>query len=108
MSDSLAGQDFAARRTAHLIETGELAERIAAGDPTIRIVDMRGAVRTSLIAEGVQAAEYCGVRSEYEQGHIPGALYLDWTRDIVDENDPVPAQAAGAEKIQRVFQSLGI
>ena len=45
-----------ARRAAHLIETGELAGRIEAGDSSIRIVDMRGTVRTQALSEGVQAA----------------------------------------------------
>ena len=97
-----------ARRAEHLVETDWLAERIAAGDTSIRVVDMRGIVRTRTIAEGVQAAEYLGARREYDQGHIPGAVYLDWTRDIVDEGNPVPAQAATAEKLQRVLEAIGI
>jgi thiosulfate/3-mercaptopyruvate sulfurtransferase len=100
-------QKTATLRGAHLVETDWLAGQIGA-NPTLRIVDIRGAVRTHLVSDGVQVAEYAGVRSEYEAGHIPGAIYLDWTQDIVDEDDPVPAQAAPAAKIQQVFQSLGI
>ncbi len=106
--DRPAEDENAARRLSHLMETDSLADRIANGDTSIRIIDMRGAVRTRLMAEGVQAAEYTGARSEYEQGHIPGAVYLDWTSDIADENDPIPAQAAGPDKIRRVFQALGL
>lgn len=98
----------AVRRAEHIIETDALADFVAQGDPTVRIVDMRGFVRTRLIDEGVQSAEYAGAREEYDRGHIPGAVYLDWTRDIVDELDPVPVQAAPAGKIQRVFESLGL
>lgn len=108
MTTAVESNEKAALRAGHLIETGELAGRIEQCDSTLRIVDMRGAVRTRAVAEGVQAAEYVGSRGEYDQGHIPGAVYLDWTRDIVDEEDPVPAQAAGPDKIQRVFQALGI
>ena len=100
--------DMTGLRAAHLVETDSLADRIASDDKSIRIVDMRGAVRTRLAAEGVQAAEYTGARSDYDEGHIPGAVYLDWTRDIADEDDPIPAQVAGAEKIRSVFQSQGI
>ncbi len=96
------------RRGEHLIETETLAAMISGADASIRIVDMRGAVRTRTLAEGVQAAEYAGARPEYDHAHIPGAAYLDWTRDIVDENDPVPAQAAPADKIRRVLGELGI
>jgi len=95
-------------RTSHLIETEDLAKRIASGDSTLRIVDMRGAVKTTQIAEGVQTADYCGSRSEYDLGHIPGAIYLDWTRDIVDLTDSVAAQAAPADKVKSVFEAAGI
>jgi thiosulfate/3-mercaptopyruvate sulfurtransferase len=108
MSVTPLGHDAVLRRAAHLVETDWLASQIDAANTAIRIVDMRGAVRTRLISEGVQSAEYAGARSEYDAGHIPGAIYLDWTRDIVDENDPVAAQAATAEKIRQVFQSVGI
>lgn len=108
MSNSCGKAEMAAQRHSHLIETGDLADRIARDDSSIRVVDMRGAVRTRIIAEGVQAAEYLGARDEYERGHIPGAVYLDWTRDVVDLDDPVPAQAAGADKLRRVFEFQGI
>ncbi|HLJ56835.1 MAG TPA: sulfurtransferase [Chthonomonadaceae bacterium] len=98
----------ASLRAGHLIETAELADRIAAGDARLRVVDVRGAVRTRQIAEGVQAADYLDAREEYERGHVPGAIYLDWTRDIVDLDDPVPAQAAGPAQIQRLFERVGI
>lgn len=99
---------LAARRAQHLIETEELAERIAAGDPTLRIVDMRGYVRTQTAEDGFQTAQYVGAPEEYAQSHLPGAVYLDWTHDIVDENDPVPAQIAPPEKIARVLGQAGI
>jgi thiosulfate/3-mercaptopyruvate sulfurtransferase len=69
---------------------------------------MRGAVRTSTGPDGAEQAVYEGARADYERGHIPGAVYLDWTRDIVDERDPVPAQVAPAEKLAEVFSQAGI
>jgi thiosulfate/3-mercaptopyruvate sulfurtransferase len=98
----------AARRAAHLVETEWLAARLEAGDPSLRVVDMRGYVRTQTTADGVQTATYIGAEEEYAQSHIPGAIYLDWTRDIVDENDPVPAQVAPPEKIARALGQAGI
>jgi thiosulfate/3-mercaptopyruvate sulfurtransferase len=95
-------------RSEHLIETEELAERIAANDPHLRIVDMRGSVVTQMIAEGVQTAEYLDAREAYTAVHLPGAIYLDWTRDLVDETDSVPAQAAPPEKIKQIMESVGI
>jgi thiosulfate/3-mercaptopyruvate sulfurtransferase len=93
-------------RQAHLVETDWLGDHL--DDPSIRVVDMRGEVRTETDATGYQTAQYLGARGAYDAGHIPDAVYLDWTTDLVDENDPVPAQAAPAEKIARVLGERGI
>jgi thiosulfate/3-mercaptopyruvate sulfurtransferase len=92
-------------RNRFLVETSWLAEHLH--DPQIRIVDMRGYVRT-VVRDGVQDAEYVGARDEYEQGHIPGAVYIDWSRDIVDPNEPVEAQIAPPERFAEVMGRLGI
>src|SRR5689334_3942098 len=89
-------------RSQHLVETNWLGVCLLAGSPEIRVVDMRGYVTTNTDPDGFQTAEYTGARSEYEKSHIPGAVYLDWTQDIVDENDPVPAQIAPPEKFKNV------
>lgn len=93
-------------REAHLAETDWLAEHL--DDPRVRIVDMRGDVKTETGADGYQTAQYRGAPERYRAGHIPGAVYLDWTTDIVDELDPVPAQAAPPEKLARVLGAAGI
>lgn len=77
-------------------------------DPRVRIVDMRGVVETSAEAEGAQHAVYRGLREEYLAGHIPGAVYLDWTADIIDSEDPVPAQVAPPGRIAAVLGAAGI
>ncbi|MEP6756938.1 MAG: sulfurtransferase [Chthonomonadales bacterium] len=93
-------------RDLHLVETDWLGEHLS--DSGIRIVDMRGTVKVQTNPDGYQTAEYLGARQDFELGHIPGAVYLDWTRDIVDLSDPVPVQAAPTEKIQDVMQRAGI
>ncbi len=95
-------------RSLHLVETDWLAEQIAQGNPNLRIVELRGYVKTQTTPEGVQTATYTGAPEEYAQAHIPGAIYLDWTTDIVDENDPVSAQVAPPEKLARLFGEKGI
>jgi thiosulfate/3-mercaptopyruvate sulfurtransferase len=90
----------------HLIEPEWLEAQL--GDPGIRVVDMRGYVITDTAPDGTQTAEYRGAREEFAGSHIPGAVYLDWTSDIVDFDDPVPAQVAGEEKIAEVFSQVGI
>jgi len=92
-------------RSQFLVETSWLAEHL--NDPHIRIVDMRGYVRT-VERNGVQNAQYVGARDEYEQGHIPGAVYIDWSSDIIDLDDAVKAQVAPAARFAEVIGSLGI
>lgn len=77
-------------------------------DPDLRIVDMRGSVTTRPIEPGVEEAAYRGALDEYRAGHIPGAVYLDWTADIVDPDDPVPAQIAPPERFAEIMASHGI
>jgi thiosulfate/3-mercaptopyruvate sulfurtransferase len=88
-----------------LVESSWLAEHL--DDPHLRVVDMRGYVRT-VEHDGVQDAQYVGARDEYEQGHIPGALYIDWSSDIVDPDDVVEAQVAPAARFAEVMGRLGI
>ncbi|MGH2508681.1 MAG: sulfurtransferase [Ktedonobacteraceae bacterium] len=88
-----------------LVETAWLAEHLH--DPNLRVVDMRGYVRAVQHA-GVQEALYVGASEEYAQEHIPGAVYLDWTRDIVDVDDPVEAQIAPPDVFKRAMERVGI
>lgn len=92
-------------RSRFLVETSWLAEHLH--DPQLRIVDMRGYVRT-VEKDGIQDASYVGARNEYEEAHIPGALYIDWTSDIVDPDDPVESQIAPAGRFAEVMGRFGI
>ncbi len=92
-------------RSRFLVETSWLSEHL--NDPHLRIVDMRGYVR-NVVKDGVPDALYVGARDEYMQGHIPGALYIDWSSDIVDPNGAVEAQIAPAERFAEVMGHLGI
>ncbi|HEX6480104.1 MAG TPA: sulfurtransferase [Ktedonobacteraceae bacterium] len=88
-----------------MVETTWLAEHL--NDPHLRVVDMRGYVRT-VERDGVQDASYVGARDEYESAHIPGALYVDWTSDIVDPDDAIEAQVAPASRFAEVMGRMGI
>ena len=92
-------------RTRFLVETSWLADHLH--DPHLRIVDMRGYVRT-VEHDGRQEAHYVGAREEYEEEHIPGALYINWTSDIVDLDSAVEAQVAPAERFAALMGQLGI
>lgn len=74
----------------------------------IRVVDIRGYVRKKDLGDGRQEAEYLPARDEYDEAHIPGAVYVDWTRDITDPDDPVPAQISPPGLFAALVGSLGI
>lgn len=89
-----------------LVTTDWLADHL--DDPGVRVVDMRGSVTTRPVAPGVEDAAYRGARDEFLAGHIPGAVYVDWTRDIIDPDDPVPVQIAGPERFAQAMAERGI
>jgi thiosulfate/3-mercaptopyruvate sulfurtransferase len=89
-----------------LVQTEWLAEHL--DEPGIRIVDIRGYVKKRDLEDGRQEAEYLAARDEYDEAHIPGAVYVDWTRDIVDPEDPVPVQVAPPDRFSALMGSLGI
>lgn len=68
-------------------------------DPRLKIFDIRGEWGTPPIAKP----------DGYLQGHIPNAVYLDWTRELIDtdaslDEAPVPDDS----RAQASFASLGI
>ena len=77
-------------------------------DPGLRVVDIRGSVTTRPLGAGVEEATYRGAPDEYLAGHIPGAVYVDWTRDIVDPDDAVPAQVAPPGRFAEAMSRLGV
>ncbi len=89
-----------------LVTTDWLAEHFT--DLRIRVVDIRGRVVTSQLEPGVEQAEYRGCSDEYLTEHIPGAVYVDWPRDIIDPDDPTPVQIAGPERFAQIMAERGI
>lgn len=72
-------------------------------DAGICIVDIRGKV----LPPGSKP-RYLAKRAEYDEGHVPGAVFVDWTHDIVDEADPIPSQVALPEAFATKMSELGI
>jgi thiosulfate/3-mercaptopyruvate sulfurtransferase len=77
-------------------------------DPRIRVVDIRGYVKTTDLGGGRQLADYLGASDEYAAGHIPGSVFVDWTADIVDPDNPVKAQIAPPDRFAATMERLGI
>lgn len=89
-----------------LVSAEWLAERLDA--PALRVVDIRGYVKTEDLGGGRQRAEYVGARDEYDAAHIPGAVYVDWTADITDPDNPVKAQLAPAARFAAAMSERGV
>ncbi len=89
-----------------LVTTAWLEEHL--DDPALGVVDIRGYVKKRDVGGGHQEAEYLAARDEYDEAHIPKAVYVDWTRDITDPEDPVPVQIAQPGRFAELMSSLGI
>ncbi len=89
-----------------LVDTNWLGEHL--NDPNLRVVDIRGYVKKTDLGNGLQRAEYLAARDEYGEAHIPGAVFVDWTCDITEPEDPVPAQIALPDRFAALMGSLGI
>lgn len=76
-----------------LVTTDWLAERL--DDPTIRVVDCRFAFDHDC-------------QEDYAASHIPGAVYVNWSRDLTDLDHPVEGMIAPAKRVGEVMQRLGI
>jgi len=78
-----------------LVSTEWLAEEMGSSD--LRIVDASNHLPTA----GRDA------RAEYEQGHIPGAVFMDLAA-LVDPDSPVPSALPTAEMFASRMQKLGL
>src|SRR5215207_11756350 len=89
-----------------LVSPQWLAERLT--HPALRVVDIRGYVKTEDLGGGRQHAEYVGARDEYLAAHIPGSVFIDWTIDIVDPEHEVKAQIAPPVQFAAAMGERGI
>lgn len=89
-----------------LVSTSWLADHF--DTEWLRVVDIRGYVNTRELGGGRQAAEYVGASDEYAEGHIPGAIFIDWTTDITDPDSLIKAQIAPPDRFSRAMSRCGI
>jgi thiosulfate/3-mercaptopyruvate sulfurtransferase len=66
----------------------------------LRVLDVRGRHASSPLPHAK--------RAEFADAHIPGASFIDWERDFVALEDPIPMQVAGAEAFAQRAGELGI
>jgi thiosulfate/3-mercaptopyruvate sulfurtransferase len=76
-----------------LVSTAWLSEHL--DDPDLVVVDLRW-------------REDGSGRARYDQGHIPGAQFVDWTSDITDPSHRLPFMLAPPESLAAAMESRGI
>ena len=87
-----------------VVSTDWLAAHLTeAAGGALRIIDIRGKV----LPPGSKP-RYVPKRQDYDASHIPGAVFVDWTRDIVDVDDPVPVQIAQPDAFAAKMSELGV
>jgi thiosulfate/3-mercaptopyruvate sulfurtransferase len=91
-----------------LVSTDWLEDHLL--EPSVRVVDIRGYVKTvdAGTGNGKQISTYVGAQDEYDEAHIPGAVFVDWTADITDPDDSVPAQIASPRRFKAAMEDRGI
>jgi thiosulfate/3-mercaptopyruvate sulfurtransferase len=73
-------------------------------EPGLRIVDIRGHV----LPASDPPPHYFNHYDDYQQAHIPGAVFIDWVYEITDPNDPRHARIAPPERFASVMRRAGI
>ena len=82
--------------SSHPVVSAEEAAGLASR-PDVRIVDVRWSL------DDPDAGERA-----FAEGHIPGAVYLHWLRDLSDPDDPVEGQLASRDRFRDVMERAGI
>ena len=85
--------------TEQLVSVDWLADHL--DHPGVRVVDIRGYVRTTDLGGGRQEATYAGAPEEYAAGHIPGAVFVDWTQRYHRPGQPGQGPAGRAGAVRR-------
>jgi thiosulfate/3-mercaptopyruvate sulfurtransferase len=88
--------------TQPLVETAWLASHLS--DPSVRIVDIRGTIR---LPEAPHP-HYEANRDAYLEGHIPGAVFIDWVADLTEPGAPVTMTMADPERFAALMGRHGI
>jgi thiosulfate/3-mercaptopyruvate sulfurtransferase len=73
-------------------------------DPDLRIVDIRGHV----LPASEPLPHYYNHYDDYVKAHIPGAVFVDWVKEITDPTDPRHAQIAKPDRYAAVMNRIGV
>lgn len=65
-------------------------------------------VAENLHKEGIRLVDVSSKPEVYAEGHIPGAVYVNWQTDLVNPDDPVKGQILTAQQLEALLGRLGI
>ena len=86
-----------------LVETEWLAGHL--GEPDLRVIDCTVHIRFDPALAGPTRSSG---REDFEQGHIPGAQFVDVVTELSDPTNPVPCMAPSAAQFAAAMSRLGI
>lgn len=89
-------------QSANLISTDDLARQL--GAPALRVFDCTTYLKPG--PDGRYIAE--SGRANYDQGHIPGAAYLDLQADLSDKSSKLRFTLPPLEELTRAFAAKGV
>ena len=85
-----------------LVDTAWLAAHL--DDPDLRILDST----TNVIRESGKPDRVVAERAKFEEGHIPGAQFVDLQADLSDHDSHLNFTAPRAENFARAIERFGI
>lgn len=65
-------------------------------------------VREHLDDSNVRFVDVSANEEAYQEGHLPGAVFVSWNQDLTSASNPVSGQIASGEKISEVFSRVGV
>ncbi|KAI8474551.1 MAG: rhodanese domain-containing protein [Monoraphidium minutum] len=82
---------------------------LAANLEDVAILDVRGRVDTATLEPGVEKSTYISGYDDYLEGHIPGAVFFNWTKDGVDASQAAPVQLeADSDAFHAMLEAKGV
>jgi thiosulfate/3-mercaptopyruvate sulfurtransferase len=65
-------------------------------------------VKANLGKSGMRLIDVSGSKSTYDEGHLPGAVYISTIDDLSNPNDPLSAEILTADALTTLLSGLGI
>jgi thiosulfate/3-mercaptopyruvate sulfurtransferase len=96
-------------RARALVSTSWLQDQIDKGATDLVILDVRGQVGKKDAGGGRVETTYEALVDAFADAHVPGAVFVDWTRDIVDLLDETaPVQLAPLDVFAANMEEKGV